>query len=88
LCTPRKIPRSVTHPEIALGQARLTVEFFSVGVLEKKVYLSGLSILSTLLSLEPGCHNSVTNVTPFEFVYGQEADLTVKLNRDALRIAR
>jgi hypothetical protein len=57
LCTPGKSFRSVTHPEIAPGQARLTPEFFAGGLLEKKVYLGGMSILSILLSLEPGCHN-------------------------------
>jgi hypothetical protein len=60
LCTPRKTSRLVTHPEIALGQARLTPEYFSVGILEKKVYLGGISILSILLSLESGCHNTHT----------------------------
>jgi hypothetical protein len=29
---------------------------FAVGFLEKKIYLSGMSILSTLLSLELECH--------------------------------
>jgi hypothetical protein len=56
LSTPEKTSRSVTHPEIALGQARLTSEFFSIGVPEKKVYLDGMSILSIILSLESGCH--------------------------------
>jgi hypothetical protein len=56
-CTPRKTSRSITHLEVAFGQARLTPEFFAVGLPEKKVYLSGMSILSILLSLEPGCHN-------------------------------
>jgi hypothetical protein len=55
LCTPGKTSRSVTHPEISLGQARLTPEFFTGGLLKKKVYLDGMSILSILLSLEPGC---------------------------------
>jgi hypothetical protein len=52
-----KISRSVTHPKIASGQARLTPKFFTVGLPEKKVYLVGMSILLILLSLEPGCHN-------------------------------
>jgi hypothetical protein len=52
LCTLGKISWSVTHLEIALGQARLTLEFFSVGVPKKKVYLGGMSILSIILSLE------------------------------------
>jgi hypothetical protein len=56
LCTPRKTSGSVTHPEIAPGQTRLTSEFFAGGLPEKKVYLDGISILSILLSLEPGCH--------------------------------
>jgi hypothetical protein len=47
----------VTHPEIVLGQARLTPEFFIGELLEKKLYLGGMSILSILLSLELGCHN-------------------------------
>jgi hypothetical protein len=54
--TPRKTFRSVTHYEIALGQTRLTLELFVGGLPEKKVYLGGMSILSILLSLEPGCH--------------------------------
>jgi hypothetical protein len=56
LCTPSKTSWSVTHPEIALGQARLTLEFFACELLEKKVYLGGMSILSILLSLKLGCH--------------------------------
>jgi hypothetical protein len=39
------------------GQGRLTPEFFTVGLPKKKVYLSGMSILSIILSLESGCHN-------------------------------
>jgi hypothetical protein len=57
LCTPRKTFRSITHPKIALGQTRLTPEFFTVGLSEKKIYLGGMSILSILLSLESECHN-------------------------------
>jgi hypothetical protein len=57
LCTPEKTSRSVTHPEIALSQARLTLEFFTGGLSEKKVYLGSMSTLSILLSLESGCHN-------------------------------
>jgi hypothetical protein len=56
LCTPEKTFWPVTHPEIALCQARLTLEFFVGGLPEKKVYLGGMSILSILLSLESGCH--------------------------------
>jgi hypothetical protein len=41
----------VTHPEIALDQARLTLEFFGDGLLEKKLQLVGISILLILLSL-------------------------------------
>jgi hypothetical protein len=58
LCTPGKTFQSVTYPEIALGQTRLTLEFFAGGLLKKKVYLSGMSILSILLNLKSGCHNS------------------------------
>jgi hypothetical protein len=47
--------RIPTHPEIAPGQTYLTPEFYIVGILKKKVYLGGTSILSILLSLEPGC---------------------------------
>jgi hypothetical protein len=36
----------------------LNPEFFSVGLLEKKIYLDGMSILSIILSLEPGYHRS------------------------------
>jgi hypothetical protein len=56
LYTPRKTSWSVTHPEIALGQARLTPKFFADELPEKKVYLGSMSILSILLSLESGCH--------------------------------
>jgi hypothetical protein len=59
LCTPRKTSWSVTHPEIAPGQTCLTSEFFAGVLLEKKVYLGGMRILSILLSLEPGCHSYV-----------------------------
>jgi hypothetical protein len=59
LCTPGKTFWSVTHPEITLSQVHLTPEFFVGGLLKKKVYLGGMSILSILLSLEPGCHNDV-----------------------------
>jgi hypothetical protein len=50
-----KIFRSVTHHEIALGQACLTLKFFRVGLPEKKVYLGGMSIVSILLSIELEC---------------------------------
>jgi hypothetical protein len=56
MCALGKTSRLVTHPEIALNQARLTSEFIAVELSEKKVYLGGMSILSILLSLEPGCH--------------------------------
>jgi hypothetical protein len=58
LCTLRKTSQSITHPKITPGQARLTLEFFAGRLPEKKVYLDGTSILSILLSLEPGCHNA------------------------------
>jgi hypothetical protein len=57
LCTPEKTSGSVTHPEIATDQARLTPEFIVGGLPKMKVYLGGMSILSILLSLESGCHN-------------------------------
>jgi hypothetical protein len=56
LCTFGKTFRSVTHPEIVPGQARLTPEFFIGGLSEKKVYVNGMSILSIILSLELGYH--------------------------------
>jgi hypothetical protein len=34
------------------------------GLPEKKVYLGGMSILSILLSLEPGCHTSTQTGHP------------------------
>jgi hypothetical protein len=58
LCTLGKTSRSVTHPKITPGQARLTPEFFAGGLSEKKIYLGGISILSILLSLEIGWHNT------------------------------
>jgi hypothetical protein len=57
LCTFGKTSQSVTYPKIAPGQERLTPEFFTGGLSEKKVYLGGMNILSILLSLESGCHN-------------------------------
>jgi hypothetical protein len=57
LCTPGETSRSITHPEIASGQTRLTPEFFTGELLEKKVYLDDMSILSILLNIETGCHN-------------------------------
>jgi hypothetical protein len=50
LYAPGKTFRSVTHPEIAPGQARLTLEFFADGLPEKKLQLSGISMLLILLS--------------------------------------
>jgi hypothetical protein len=38
-------------------QSRLIPEFFVVGLLEKKVYHGGMSILSILLSIESACHS-------------------------------
>jgi hypothetical protein len=35
LCALGKNSRLVTHPKPALGQARLTLELFAVGLLEK-----------------------------------------------------
>jgi hypothetical protein len=48
--TPGKTSQSVTQSEIALGQTRLTSEFFTVGLPENKLYLGGMSILSILNS--------------------------------------
>jgi hypothetical protein len=64
LCTPEKTSWSITHPEIAPGQARLTLEFFIVGLLKKNIYLDVMSILSILLSLEP-------DVTVFFIIYNR-----------------
>jgi hypothetical protein len=50
----------------------LNPEFFSVGLLEKKVYLGGMSILSILLTLESGCHNIHVVVDILALVYVQE----------------
>ena len=49
--------RSITDPEIAPGQARLTLEFFRDRLPEKKLQLIDMSILSILLSPGSGCHN-------------------------------
>jgi hypothetical protein len=49
---PGRTSRSVTHPEIALGQTCLTSELFGDGLLEKKLQLVGMSILS--IQLSPG----------------------------------
>jgi hypothetical protein len=69
LCAPGKTSRSVTHPEIAPGQARLTLEFFADGLPEKKLQLSGISMLLILLSWG-GCYKSAfLNVVIQEEVY-------------------
>jgi hypothetical protein len=47
----KKTSQSISHPKIALNQARLTPKFFQVG-LQKKIYLDGMNILSILLRLE------------------------------------
>ena len=52
----------VTHPKIAPGQARLTPEFFAGGLPEKKLQLSGISMLLILLS--PGGVLPGWDVTP------------------------
>jgi hypothetical protein len=46
-----------TRPKIALGQARLTSEFFGDGLPEKKLQLVSMSILLILLSSGPGCYS-------------------------------
>jgi hypothetical protein len=48
---PEKTSRSVTHPNIALGQARLTKRFFRYMLPKNKIHLIGMS---TLLSLGLG----------------------------------
>jgi hypothetical protein len=45
-------------------------------------------VLSEALCVHHISKHSATKVTPFELVYGQEVVLPVKLNLDALRIAR
>jgi hypothetical protein len=50
LYAPGNTSRSITHPEIAPGQARLTPEFFADGLPEKKLQLGGISMLLILLS--------------------------------------
>lgn len=51
--------RSVTHPQITKGQARLTLEFFVDEFPEKKLQLIDMGILSILLSPGLGCHTVV-----------------------------
>ena len=53
---PGRSSRSVTHLEIALDKARLTLEFFRDRFPEKKLQLVGMSILLILLSPGPRCH--------------------------------
>jgi hypothetical protein len=45
-------------------------------------------VLSKALCAHRMSKHSATNVTPFEFVYGQEAILPIEVNLDALRIAQ
>jgi hypothetical protein len=47
---PGRTSRSVTHPQISPGQARLTSEFLGDRLPEKKLQLVDMSILSILLS--------------------------------------
>jgi hypothetical protein len=60
LCAPGNTSRSVTHPEIAPGQARLTPEFFAGGLPEKKLQLGGISMLLILLSRGDVTENEMT----------------------------
>ena len=61
---PGRTSRSVTHPKIAPGQARLTSEFFGDRLPEKKLQLVDMSILIILLSPGSGCHNDEMHSTP------------------------
>jgi hypothetical protein len=54
---PEKTSRSITHPNIALGQACLTYKIFRDKLPKKKMCLIGMSILSILLILGLGYHN-------------------------------
>jgi hypothetical protein len=56
-CVPRKTSRSVTHPKIAIGQARLTQRFFRGRLLKKKKHLVDMTTLLILLSLGDGYHH-------------------------------
>jgi hypothetical protein len=56
-CAPEKTSQSVTHPKIALGQARLTLGFFRDRLPKKKMHFIGMSTLLILLSLGPGYHH-------------------------------
>ena len=60
---PGRTSRSVTHPQIALGQARLTPEFFANELPEKKLQLVDMSILSILLRPEPESHSFLARTT-------------------------
>ena len=55
------IGQNLHSPEIAPGQARLTLEFFRDRLPEKKLQFVGMSILLILLSPGPGCHTTSTN---------------------------
>lgn len=59
---PGRTSRWVTHHQIAPGQARLTSEFFSDELPEKKLQLVDMSILSILLSPESGYHKGVDQI--------------------------
>jgi hypothetical protein len=48
---PRRLPRSVTHPKITLGQAHLMRDSFRIGFQKNKMQLISTSILSFLLSI-------------------------------------
>src|SRR6185369_8824123 len=53
---PGRTSWSVTHPQIAPGQAHLTSDFFGDQLSEKKLQLVGMSILLILLSPGSECH--------------------------------
>src|SRR6185312_9888639 len=77
---PGRTSRSVTHPQISPGQARLTSEFFGDQLPEKKLQLIGMNILLILLSPGPGCH---TYTEQQKFLWGEKQSRASQQSRAA-----
>ena len=73
---PGRTSRSVTHPQISPGQARLTSKFFGDRLLKKKLQLVCMSILLILLSSGPRCHSCKAS-----FLFSRKRITVVKFGR-------
>jgi transposase InsO family protein len=84
-----KLLSSLTYYAQANGQAESSNKTL-IKLIKKKIENPKRwhEFLSEALWAHRISKHSVTNVTPFELVYGQEAILPTEVNLDALRIAR